>query len=265
MASTTVLPTAYISQTVTALAAKCGDALDKSPLYLTKDEYIEAFIHPDHVEKLREVYTLLGESRMEPARSVINCNQSDSDERVPVHVVYLASVDVIVPKYAETTMNFGTPAANKIVEWAAERRRLGMILGDAVDALSSLNEICGNALAMAVAFPALGSLMTRSSTFKEQAMVDKDPVVRRGRTIGSGKSIGALPTLPREVTERLRTASALVQALILSEDASVERPPTGTAVRLSGVRWERGVAPPHLFRRPIMIQHNDQTHTSTYV
>lgn len=262
-AKLTVFPSHYITQITTAIAAKCGEALNKNPLFLTKDEFIEAFIRPEHVGKLREVYELLAESRMEAIRTTINCNPNDAAEVLPAHVAFHADVGLFVPKYAATTLNFGTPVATKIVEWAAERRRLGVILGDAIDAVVALNELCGNALAMSIAFPALGSIMTRSCTSNEAAIIDKDPVVKRGRTIGLGKSIGKLPGLPREVVDRLRTASAMVQALLLAEDATVSVPP-GTAVSLKGVRWADGNAPREIAQRPTLIQHIKST-TTTYV
>ena len=232
-----VLPTHYIGAITAAIAKHCGEALSKSSLYLTKDELTEAFIQPDHVSKIREVYNLLGERRMSTAQVTLNTDAYDTAPRLAVDVVFYDDPGVFLPSYSKTWFNVGTPAGAKIIEWAAERRRLGLVVGDAIDAVETLNAMCGNALALSVCFPAIGSIMTRSSTQTVQEYIDKDPIVKRGRSISAGKSIGSMPSLPREVIDRIRTASATVQALLLTEDAVVSVP-KGILVSLTASRYD---------------------------
>ena len=231
-----VLPTHYITAITEAITKHCIAALSKSSLYLTKDEFIEAFIQPEHVSKIREVYNLLGERRTSPAQVTLNTDAHDTFPRLSVDVVFYDDPGVFLPSYSKAWFNIGTPAGTKIIEWASDRRRIGLVVGDAIDAVEVLNTMCGNALALSVCFPAIGSIMTRSSSHTDQAYIDKDPIVRRGRDIGNGKSIGSMPSLPREVIDRIRTASATVQALLLTEDAIMSAP-KGVLVRISASRY----------------------------
>ena len=257
-----VLPAHYITAITAAIAKHCGAALIKSSLYLTKDEFIEAFVRPEHVSKIREVYDLLGERRTGPVQVTLNTDPTDADPRIAADIVFFDDPGVFLPSYAKTSFNFATPAGAKVLEWAAERRRLGLVVGDAIDAIETLNAMCGNSLALSVCFPAIGSIMTRASEAKDQALIDKDPVVRRGRAIGNGKSIGSMPSLPREVIDRIRTASATVQALLLTEEA-VLSVPKGMLVGITASRYDYPqVTSTYNMRDHVILQ---DTKTRTFV
>jgi hypothetical protein len=257
-----VLPIHYISAITDAIARHCGEAMRKSSLYLTKDELTEAFIQPDHVSKIREVYNLLGERRMSTAQVTLNTDAYDTAPRLAVDVVFYDDPGVFLPSYSKTWFNVGTPAGAKIIEWAAERRRLGLVVGDAIDAVETLNTMCGNALALSVCFPAIGSIMARSSPHTVQEYIDKDPIVKRGRVIGNGKSIGSMPSLPREVIDRIRTASATVQALLLTEEAVISVP-KGMLVGITAARYDQPqITSGYNMRDHVILQ---DTKTRTFV
>ncbi len=247
-----VLPFGHLDQVAKALVKKCGEALDKQYLPLSKEEFIEAFINPDHVVKLTEVADLIGSADTASRYTEINTDVTDAGQRMRATLQFMASPGLMVPKYIEHSINHGTEAGQRVVAWAQERRRLGMMLGDALDAMRRLNDMCGNGRALTLMFPALSTIMVRSSEATNQEYIDKDPVVRMGRRIDQGKSIGELPRLPREVVERIRQSSALVSAILMTEDAATPTAPKGTVAILRGTKYDLGVGPT-LYMRPHII------------
>lgn len=255
-----VLPYLYLDTTTKALARVCGEALDKSSLFLNRSEFIEAFIKSEHVDRLKEVSDLVGDVNVGETRLSINTDLSDGHEQMIATMHYRGSPGILVPKYVESSLNIATPAGAKVLAWAQERRRIGIVLGDALDALKELNQLCGNGRALTLMFPALSSIMVRSHPYSDAATRDNDPVVKMGRRIDLGKSVGALPRLPREVVDRIRMASATVQAIFLSEDASQPIAPPDTAVIITGTRYADGYAPIKYARSHIMFSdRNTQT------
>ena len=86
--------------------------------------------------------------------------------------------------------------------------------------------MCGNAKALALMFPALTPIMARVGTTNTgDGQINEDsPMAKRARAITKAKSVGSLPSLPREVIERIRSASAMVSAMIMAEDAEINHP-----------------------------------------
>lgn len=264
--TTGVLPYHYMEQIISTVKYRTAAALDKTRIFFTRAEFIEAFIVPEHLQPLRATYELAG-SGNEKSR-VIKLATGVGDTMF-AHLQLFKSPELIVPNYVEYGTVSGSAFSEKIRDWATERRRLGMLVGDAIDALWWLNDHCGNGKAFTLMFPALPAIMVRNvyqyqgdrkgkDLTKEEA--DKDAVVRRGMSIANISTIGTLPVLPREVVERIREASTLVQILLMAEDGREDRG-TDTIGCLSGVRYENPSEAPNYYQRPHIIRPNVTTTT----
>jgi hypothetical protein len=218
-----------LSQISRALIDIGAAALAKAPLFITKDEFIEAFIRPEHIEKLREVTELIGPAPIGSMGCNLGTDPNDVGVAIPAMIQFHRPLKLLMPDYARSGFQPGTPAADKIRSWAASRRGQGILLGDALSAIDYLNNACGNAKAFSLVFPVLPALMVKSTSDEE------DRVVKRGHTVMAGKQGGTLPTLPRQVIDRIREASAFIQALMLTEDAETETPPGNDWVAITGV------------------------------
>jgi hypothetical protein len=227
-----VLSYSQITEVLNTMRTVCGNTLVKSPCYLTREQFIEAFIQPDHVDKLREVHDLIGSPGAGSRNIKVQTAITDADTPLVSYMSFLKNPGILVPDYIRASYDPTTDAGKVIMAWAAERREIGLLLGDAYSALSTLNEMCGNAKALALMFPALTPIMARVGTTNTGGgQINEDsPMAKRARAITKAKSVGSLPSLPREVIERIRSASAMVSAMIMAEEAVASIPKDATVV-----------------------------------
>lgn len=218
-----------ITEILTAMKSVCYRALEKSPCYLTGEQFTEAFINPDHVAKLREVHNLIGSPSASTRHITLQTDYADADNTLTARLMFAKNPGILVPDYIRKSYYSSSDSGRMIMAWASERRKIGLLLGDAYAALNTLNDMCGNARALSLMFPALTSLMARTNTFDGKINEDS-PMAKRARAISSAKSIGKLPSLPREVIDHIRSASAMVSAMIMAEDAETVIPKDAVAV-----------------------------------
>lgn len=237
-------------------------ALNKTPIYLTRDEFVEAFINPDHVDRLKDVYDLVGAEK--PDAFVCSPYDFEPEVAAPISVHFLTTPNVLIPGYAHRTFNRYTPAGIKVANFISERKRMGLLLGDAKDALPWLNEHCGTAKSMSMVFPALTGIMLRSGPKPSADGVGRYEA--RVNQIIKTKNFGSLPALSKESVKRLQDASALLQALFMAEGATATDAPKDACAIITGASWSPDAWNPEYpssFVRPHVIYAGDTT--STYV
>jgi len=191
---------------------------DRLPLILTPDEFIPAFIAPEHIQTLREVEELVGyivggggdTSIALSDGQALRCQLNFGGGRPPI----------ILPRYVQHGLQPTCPEAvrSKLTDWADERVRLGYIFGDAYDALVHLNQICSDPRAMRILLPCLPFVMDSISDDPES------PARKRAATLAKSKSFPPLPALPLAVKQRLAEVSAVVNSASLMFDAPTPVP-----------------------------------------
>lgn len=194
---------------VNKLAAKYFNV---TTLILTEGEYVQAFIEEDHVPVLMKTQELVG-AIGESGAQLSQIKVADTQLNIMI-VFHTARSPILVPTYARNGLASSCPASLKerIESWVTERLRVGSLFGDALDALSYLNMNCGNEGAMSVMFPAL------ALCFREFDPSDQSSTAKRAQKILNTKSFGSLPSLTREVKNRLIEVSNLLTACTLLDD-----------------------------------------------
>lgn len=196
----------------TSLGNLAEKLYSKTALVISPEEALEAFVHPDHVPMLREVQQICSPSTGSGYYSNL---QSSDGKSLHVVVSFTGGSPVIMPKYIEhglqPTCSDGVRA--RIVSWVDQRLAYGMAFGDTIDAISWLNENCGDVRAMALMLPCLTTIMGNMSTDAEST------AVRRARKLSQASGFGSLPRLPVQVKQRLMEISAIVNAVTLMADA----------------------------------------------
>lgn len=212
-----------------SVATMASRLLSGSSCILTPDEFIAAFIEPEHIPVLKQTEGLVGFVGNTSFSTKILCG----DVAVAVAGTFgMAKPPIILPNYLRQGVHHSCPddLRAKIQNWLDERVRLGRMFGDAWDSIYWLNENCGNAAALAVMFPAFTTLMANISS-------DPDATSRkRAQRIASTKTFGALPKLPREVKNRMLECSDLILTVAMLEGhASYSLKPKHAMLEVAGI------------------------------
>lgn len=184
----------------------------KTRLFLSGDEFVSAFINPDHISKLSEVQTLVGRL----GNAYTETTFSDGEGRhFKTMISFVSSAPTILPLYIAGGMQPTAPKAvnDKIMAWVTDRVKFGFAFGDAIDAMRNLNESCGDLRAMSVMLPCLPTIMGQVSTDGD------NKTIKRARKLSDQRSYGTLPKLPVNIKQRLLEVSALVNSVTLMLDA----------------------------------------------
>ena len=195
-----------------------GRLLDHHIITLTPDEFIAAFIRPEHVDVLKTTQSIVG-----------NVGDSYFTTRVSSANIYVhfgqSKPPIILPQYVRDGYRDTAPweVVDKLIKHIKERVRIGRMFGDAIDALHYLNDNCGNAAAMAVMFPALPTIMQVADPNPESTSA------KRAHKLVEAKSFGTLPKLPREVKARMIECSNLITNTLMIEPAPVKEIPSSHA------------------------------------
>lgn len=186
---------------------------DRTPLTLSGDEFVAAFIHPDHIEKLREVQALVGFVGSSSCSSTL---ATSDGQTATVGVSFYGSSPVILPQYVKRGLQptCPQPVHDKIMAWIDDRVKFGTAFGDAIDAIGYLNDTCGDLRAMSIMLPCLATVMGQVSDDAD------NKTVKRARKLSSQRSFGALPKMPLATKQRLVEVSALVNSVTLVLDAT---------------------------------------------
>ena len=236
-----ILPPSMMSEIKTITLKLATSAFGKMCCTLTRDEFIEAFIQPDHVERLTDVYKLIGGQRADSVNVLLWSEQQDNkQDQMVAQLRYYQQPEMLVPGYVKSDFRYWTPAGKKIAEWSHDRKQQGYMVADAIDAMDWLNENAGSAMAFSLMFPALTPIMSRAATDGSVPTphgVDPSEhwIVRKGQQIDALKTLSKpLPSLPREVIERIRDVSSFLLALMMTKDA-LFTVPSDTCAMLVGV------------------------------
>lgn len=183
----------------------------RMPLILSPEEAISAFIHPDHITKLREVEELVGFAGSTSISSSLNIDGA----ALPIRVAFSRRAPIMLPHYVSNGLQ---PTCDEAVSamihgWASERLRLGYAFGDVHDALGYLNYACHGPNTMAALLPCLPYLLSSINDDEEAG------TTKAARKLAQNKSIGRMPRLPLEVKQRLQEVSAIVNSASLLDDA----------------------------------------------
>ena len=203
---------------------------NKTAMILEPEEFITAFINPDHIDKLKEVQELVGLSTQTWARPIVACSKGDS---FYMYLSFSGGAPVIVPQYIQNGLQPTCDPAvrEKILGWLDERVRFGDMFGDVKDALNWLNETCNDAEAMTLLLPCLPTIMGQMSSDGDSK------TTKRARKLTTIKSFGALPKLPVQVKQRLQEISAVVNSITLMLDVpEPEVKASQAVVTLSGYK-----------------------------
>lgn len=196
-----------------SLNSMAATLFSKTPLVLGADEFLAAFVAPDHIPMLKQVEEICRPTITTYAATTLF---TEDGGRLIAPIVFVGKAPVILPEYVRHGMQPTCPQEikDKVTAWVAERVNFGYAFGDVNDALGYLNDTCGDVEAMSLMLPCLPSIMAGLSTDGD------NKAVKRAQKLTSIKRFGKLPRIPRQVTQRLSEASALVNAVTLMQDAS---------------------------------------------
>lgn len=195
-----------------SLSSMALTLFNKTPLILGADEFLAAFVNPDHVPTLKQVEEMCRPAHVTWAKTTLTTEDGESLE---MQIQFIGKSPVILPEYVRYGMQKTCPQVikDKIATWVSERVNFGRAFGDVTDAITYLNNTCGDVEAMALMLPCLPTIMAGLSTDGDSK------AVKRAQKLTSVKRFGKLPRIPRQVTQRLAEASALVNAVTLMQDA----------------------------------------------
>lgn len=195
-----------------SLGTMATTLFSKTPLILSGDEFLAAFVDPEHLSMLKQVHEICRPTVPSYASTVFF---AEGGETLQMQIAFAGNAPVILPQYIGHGLQATCPQEikAKVDAWLAERISFGRAFGDAQDAIGYLNDNCGDVEAMTLMLPCLPSVMAGISTDGDSK------VVKRAQKLTSLKRVGKLPRIPREVTQRLAEASAIVNATTLMQDA----------------------------------------------
>ena len=196
----------------TSLENMAATLFSKTPLILGADEFLAAFVDPNHIPVLKQVEELCRPQTAAQATTILH---TDDGEPLNMQIQFIGAAPVILPQYVRHGLQPTCPQEikDKVTSWVAERVNFGRAFGDAQDAITYLNDNCGDVEAMSLMLPCLPSIMAGISTDGDSK------TVKRAQKLTAIKRFGKLPRIPRAVTARLAEASALVNAVTLMQDA----------------------------------------------
>lgn len=204
-------------------------------LELSSSEFITAFINPDHIEALAQVQEIVGQVGNSWCSTDLQAKYSDgTSELLNFNVTFGSKPPIILPRYISSGIQISAPPdiCEKLNTWVVERVRLGKIFGDAIDALNWLNNNCKDIRAIRTMFPALPVLL------RDVATDEKSASARMALKLDAFKGVTTLPTLPREVRDRILEASNLVNATTLLDGVNqTNQRDTGAAIFSYGNKY----------------------------
>lgn len=207
---------------------------EKTPLVLTAEEVIAGFIHPSHVEKIKEVEEMVGLSDTRPmALSHVHYGGLTFS----MHLTFGGRAPVLIPRYAENGMGDFAPKelVARLDAWTAERVRMGFAAGLVKDAIETLAWKCGTIDAVRLLLPCLPMLLARLDTGDTPGRH-----TQRAQRINELKRVPALPAISRPAKIALDEASSIVSTFSLVADAPVPQTPRrGAALTINGISYNR--------------------------
>ena len=184
---------------------------------LTHEEFVDAFIQPEHVDVLRKAHELCGKMVRKP---IIGCEvrvcTSSGKEMLP-SIRFVDELPLMLPTY--TSVEGVQPSCRpetiaKLTEYADKRFEIGRLFGDGITALRFLQNNCCNAMAMKLLFPALPALL---AGMDKKNGTEDGPATRLANRLIESKASPPLPAMRLETKERMMEVSAFLNNLSLVE------------------------------------------------
>ncbi len=197
----------------TAIKYRASKYINAAKLTLTGDEFIDAFINPEHVEILRKTQGLTGSIG---SRYYHSCSY-----RQDVHGVgrvgllslnFQGHAPIIIPNYVESNgvaVTAPEEVVAKIAEFVRERDRVGHMFGLAYAIIDWLAKNCKDMRAARTLFPALTLLMKDAYPNVDSAGY------RQAEKLQQASASENLPMLDRERKNKFIEASNLLVATTL--------------------------------------------------
>jgi len=182
----------------------------RSTLTLRDEDFALAFIRPDHVAKLIEVRSLIGNVTFSNTRSRLRIGEDpNTDQNVSAQICFHTQPSVLIPQYIKDGLDPDCPEPLReiIMSWAIERHRVGSMLAFAGCAMRYLNDICQTVEAMNTLLPCIPAVLAGLSTDRESI------TTKRAAKLAQSTRIGDLPRLPREVKDLMQGSAALINSL----------------------------------------------------
>lgn len=223
----------YSYKMTNALLSVVGDLAEKffahMSLTLSPDEFVQAFINPEHVPTLHQMEEMVGYVGSAPGGLYLDLDLG----RASVGLSFGVRAPLIVPRYVNGGLQPTCPPdlRDKITAWGNERIRLGFLFGDVYDGLNYLNGVCDDVNTLTTLLPCFPYILSRMSSDEESK------VSKRASKIANNRRVGRLPRLTRAAKERLQEASAIMSSVSLVETAEVAPVPSKHARLHFNPRW----------------------------
>lgn len=202
-----------LSELDTALTKIAEKFFNKTALILSPDEFIDAFVWPEHLPILREAQSIVGS--VGSTSTVTSIAPINMDYQLKGSLAFYGVPPVPLPLYVQTGMqpNASVATAHKIRSWAADRLKFGAAFGTVRDAIGTLNEECGDTRAMSLCLPCLPQLLAETSDDPDNYLV------KRARRLAQRSNVPKLPRLSPSTKASLLEASSMVQAAAMALSA----------------------------------------------
>ena len=206
-------------------------------LKLTHEEFLAAFINPDHIAKLQEVQELTGFIGGSKTATLLHCR--DGAGAVAPAIDFVGLPPVILPRYIVNGVQPTCPQDlfDKIHDWSDQRYEIGRALGLVSNALQWLNDNCADTASMSTLLPCFPMLLARTDTREDSR------TAKAAAKLASSNRVGTLPKMPRAMKNELQAASALVSSVVLIGDAQKSDPVAGDVI-LSASIYAARTRPP---------------------
>jgi hypothetical protein len=186
-------------------------------MVLTEEEFIDGFIYPDHIDKLREATRMTGISA--PVGAFQFTAHAPDGEEVKLQRYGNGTRDFMLPIYVSQGLRQDAPAGlrERLGEWIVNRLAIGNAMNEVHGAVNTLNYCCTSARTIAVLVPCLPLLVSMmyysDNTGKTEASIKAADKLEKPGTMAG------MPLLSRDDKNKLLDASLRITSsfALLSE------------------------------------------------
>jgi len=201
-----------------AVSATARDFFLKTPLVLTPDEFLQAFILPEHVAespRFIELFGFVGATVLDTTVNGVKIRGNFPRGEPPA----------IIPLYVRNGMSPECPAhlRARIEDWVHERVWQGRTFGRLIAGLEYLNEHAADAKGITMFIPCLPTL------FAEISEKDDDRHAKKARSLATSSRAPKMVRMAPTDREMLLHASAFFSAAHMARDHQFREGPKGTA------------------------------------
>jgi len=170
---------------------------------LTPNEFIQAFIMPEHVPVLMRASELCGGIAVNSSYPMKLHPENDPEVRVTLRL--RGDCPVPIPTYVGNGLSEQCPSLlrDRIMSWVTDRVYAGDILGDLYDAITIFDRTLHNLRSFAIMVPCLPMIVQSLRNGSYEKILKK---------MGKGTDF-KLPNLPPEVAERVQKSNAFYTGL----------------------------------------------------